>query len=251
MANLIIQENGSPRTVPAVHGEEITIQAPCDCSAVTGVQIADVMYPFYDAAGNVLPMGTGLFSEGNLIRVLIDTVNTRATIINHAITPDAIGAAKKTHNHTKSEITDFPTSMPASDVYSWAKQSTKPSYTASEVGARPSTWTPSASDVGAVPTSRTVNGKALSSDISLGAGDVGAAPTSHTHTKSQITDFPTSMTPTAHNQGASTITAGTFAGQVVANSGGETYSTFLLRNTRLANADTNPTVNGEICWTYK
>lgn len=38
------------------------------------------------------------------------------------------------HTHTKSEITDFPTSMPASDVYSWAKQAVKPSYTPSEVG---------------------------------------------------------------------------------------------------------------------
>ena len=37
---------------------------------------------------------------------------------------------------------------------------------------------PSASDVGAVPTTRTVNGKALSSNISLIASDVGAVPTS-------------------------------------------------------------------------
>ena len=37
---------------------------------------------------------------------------------------------------------------------------------------------PSASDVGAVPTTRTINGKALSSNISLTASDVGAVPTS-------------------------------------------------------------------------
>lgn len=49
-------------------------------------------------------------------------------------------------------------------VPSWAKASSKPSYTASEVGA--------------VPTTRTVNGKALSSDISLDASDVGALPSS-------------------------------------------------------------------------
>lgn len=42
------------------------------------------------------------------------------------------------HKHKKSEITDFPTSMPASDVYDWAKQQNKPSYSASEVGALPS-----------------------------------------------------------------------------------------------------------------
>lgn len=39
------------------------------------------------------------------------------------------------HTHTVSEISNFPTSLPASDVKSWAKASTKPSYTASEVGA--------------------------------------------------------------------------------------------------------------------
>ena len=41
------------------------------------------------------------------------------------------------HTHTKSQITDFPSSMPASDVYSWAKAASKPSYTYSEVGAAP------------------------------------------------------------------------------------------------------------------
>ena len=75
--------------------------------------------------------------------------------------------AASSHTHSKSQITDFPTSMPASDVYSWAKQSSKPSYSASEVGA--------------VPTSRTVNGKALSSNITLSAGDIGAAASSHSH----------------------------------------------------------------------
>lgn len=38
------------------------------------------------------------------------------------------------HKHTKADITDFPTSMPASDVPAWAKAETKPSYTKDEVG---------------------------------------------------------------------------------------------------------------------
>ena len=50
------------------------------------------------------------------------------------------------------------------DVPSWAKQPNKPSYTANEVGA--------------VPTTRKVNGKALSADITLSANDVGALPSS-------------------------------------------------------------------------
>lgn len=47
-------------------------------------------------------------------------------------------------------------------------------YTADMVGARPNTWTPTAADVGAVPTSRTINSKPLSSDVTLNASDVGA-----------------------------------------------------------------------------
>ena len=41
--------------------------------------------------------------------------------------------ANSSHTHTKAQITDFPTSMPASDVYAWAKQPSKPSYTIGEV----------------------------------------------------------------------------------------------------------------------
>lgn len=44
------------------------------------------------------------------------------------------GKAPSVHTHTKSQITDFPTSMPASDVSAWAKAATKPSYTKAEVG---------------------------------------------------------------------------------------------------------------------
>ena len=43
------------------------------------------------------------------------------------------------HTHTKSQITDFPSSLPASDVYSWAKASAKPSYNFSEIGNKPTT----------------------------------------------------------------------------------------------------------------
>lgn len=43
------------------------------------------------------------------------------------------------HTHTKANITDFPTSMPASDVYAWAKESVKPTYVWSEIGNKPTT----------------------------------------------------------------------------------------------------------------
>lgn len=41
--------------------------------------------------------------------------------------------ANSSHTHMKAQITDFPTSMPASDVYAWAKAASKPSYTIGEV----------------------------------------------------------------------------------------------------------------------
>lgn len=85
MANMIIQENGMERTYPAVHGEEIVVVAPCNCIAVTGVQIAGVVYPFYDACGNCTSDISGKFVEGTLLRVLIDATNKRAQILNHAI----------------------------------------------------------------------------------------------------------------------------------------------------------------------
>ena len=47
------------------------------------------------------------------------------------------GKANSSHTHTKSEITNFPTSLPASDVYPWAKASTKPSYSWSEISNTP------------------------------------------------------------------------------------------------------------------
>lgn len=63
-------------------------------------------------------------------------------------------------------------------------------YTADMVGARPDTWTPSAADVGAVPTSRTVNGQELSQDINLTADNVGARPSTWTPTASDVGAIP-------------------------------------------------------------
>lgn len=102
------------------------------------------------------------------------------------------------------------------------------------------------SDTSRVPVTRKVNGKALSEDITLNATDVGARPSTWTPSASDV-----GAAAASHDQAASTITAGTFAGQVVANGSGQTPGTSLLRNSRLVSADTNPTVNGEICWTYK
>lgn len=53
------------------------------------------------------------------------------------------GKANKVHTHTKSQISDFPTSMPASDVHEWAKKNKKPDYAWDELLNKPETFTPS------------------------------------------------------------------------------------------------------------
>ena len=99
-------------------------------------------------------------------------------------------------------------------VPSWAKASTKPTYTASEVGAVPTTRTVNgkelssdisltSTDIGAVPRSRTVNGKALTGNITLTAEDVGALPSS--------TVIPTKVSELTNDSGFTT-NAGTITG---------------------------------------
>ena len=55
--------------------------------------------------------------------------------------------AALTHTHTRAQITDFPASMPASDVHDWAKAENKPTYTPSEVGAAAASHTHAVADV--------------------------------------------------------------------------------------------------------
>ena len=79
--------------------------------------------------------------------------------------------ADKDHTHTKSEITDFPTSMPASDVSAWAKASTKPTYTYSEVGAAKSDHTHNyagSSSAGGAATSANKVNKSLTVKLNSG-----------------------------------------------------------------------------------
>ena len=61
--------------------------------------------------------------------------------------------ANNSHTHAKSDIKDFPSSLPASDVYAWAKASSKPSYSWSEITNKPSTFPPSSHSHSYVPLS--------------------------------------------------------------------------------------------------
>lgn len=85
-----------------------------------------------------IPTIPGSLKNPNALTISLNGTSQGAydgsAVKNINITASSVGAAASSHTHTKAQITDFPTSMPASDVYSWAKQSSKPSYTISEVG---------------------------------------------------------------------------------------------------------------------
>lgn len=71
-----------------------------------------------------------------------------------------------------------------------------------------------------VPTSRTVNGKALSANISLTASDVGAAASSHNHTIANVDGLQTALdgkAASSHNHSAANITSGTLDGYRLPN----------------------------------
>lgn len=82
---------------------------------------------------------------------------------------------------------------------------------------RSAAWTPTAAQVGAVPTSRTVNGKALSSNISLSASDVGARPSDWMPSAADVGARPNNWIPTAGDVGAAAASHRHSAGDI--NSG--------------------------------
>ena len=110
----------------------------------TYYRITITIYPWTTTSNNCPLQRLCLFSNyngGALEKITHDgngnvTIPTlKSTTIYENGTALSSKYAAKSHTHTKSEITDFPTSMPASDVSAWAKAATKPSYTHNEIGA--------------------------------------------------------------------------------------------------------------------
>lgn len=171
-------------------GAEIKFRSPVDCSQITGLivyyPVADgntvsKVFTLSDAHGNNVGDIDHLFAEDVVVKVILDVTKGMAFVQNAD-----------------------------TNAYLEAQLASK----------RPNTWTPTATEVGAVPTGRKVNGKALSSDISLSASDVGAVPTSRTVngkalsgnislSASDVGARPNTWTPTAANVGAAPATADT------------------------------------------
>lgn len=103
------------------------------------------------SAGTGLSLNGTTFSNTGVLSVVAGSENGTISVNGADVSITGLGSAAYTnssayaaasHTHTKSQITDFPTSMPASDVYSWAKASSKPSYSWSEITSKPTTFTP-------------------------------------------------------------------------------------------------------------
>ena len=73
--------------------------------------------------------------EDTVIPDNVATLEQKITDLNQSVVSLQDAKAKKVHTHLVADITDFPTSLPASDVHDWAKAETKPVYTYEEVGA--------------------------------------------------------------------------------------------------------------------
>lgn len=137
--------------------------------AIKKIKIGSTTYDINDARDVVI--GDGVENIVSLTAAQYDALATKGPATAYIVTDRVVpvsssggGISDVTLGGTSVVSGDvavlpaYPTTLPASDVSSWAKASTKPTYTASEVGALPSTTTiPSAlSDLSADSTHRTV-----------------------------------------------------------------------------------------------
>ena len=99
-----------------------------------------------------------------------DTINAHVANKNnpHEVTTTQIGAAEADHTHSTSDILSG--TLPIA-----------------RGGTNATTASDALSNLGGVPTTRTINSKALSSNITLNASDVGASESTHSHGMSDIT----------------------------------------------------------------
>lgn len=155
------------------------------------------------------------------------TVNSKALSSNITLTADDVSAVALSNKYTRSSVgtldwTDTTEgdakviTKSALTFWNGAYSGTSSNLAYCNKGAFGTLATKnslSASDVGAVPTSRTVNNKALSSNISLTASDVGAVPTSRTVNNKALSS---DITLTASDVGAlPTVTAGDDTGKII------------------------------------
>ena len=151
-------------------------------------KIAEVIDSAPDALNTLNELAAALGDDPNFATTIATQIGSKVDKVSGKglSTNDFTNAYKTKLDSALTAYTETDPTVPA-----WAKAESKPTYTASEVGAVPTTRTVNnkalsanisltASDVDAVPTTRTVNGKVLSGNITLSATDVGALPNTTT-----------------------------------------------------------------------
>ena len=153
-------------------------------------------------------------------KTVIDSSNIGSQSVNYANSAGGVAWGNisgkpstftpSSHTHTKSQIKDFPSSLPVSDVYSWAKASSKPSYAWSEITSKPSTFTPSShthtkSQVGLGNVDNTAD-SAKSVKYATSAGSANSVAWSG------VTGKPSTFPPSSHSHSYVPLSGGTMTG---------------------------------------
>lgn len=137
--------------------------------------------------------------SGNVQDTISAIQATGVPIPSGANSDDLPALAQALANEKQDKLTGQQGQYVGFDSNGAAVATSKPTYTASEVGARPSTWTPTASEVGAIPA--TEKG-AASGVATLGTDGKLTAAQKPAYTASEVGARPSTWTPSAADVGA-------------------------------------------------
>lgn len=73
-----------PEGARITNGRQITFRAPCDCTGVTGIIVGETTYSLVDTMEKSVGDG-GVFKQGSLVSVVLDTENSKAYLVTTAI----------------------------------------------------------------------------------------------------------------------------------------------------------------------
>ena len=93
MAKIRIDAQGT-----LMDGHTLTFKAPCDCTEIDGIKVYYIengtqkskVFTMKDTHGNTLTGLGNLFESGSCVRVILDTVNNFAYILNFLVFYDII-----------------------------------------------------------------------------------------------------------------------------------------------------------------
>lgn len=205
-----------------------------------------------DAKQDKITGGASTITSTNLTanRALVSNANGKVTVSD--VTSTELGYLDGVTSNIQTQLNGKLSSAPVASVNG---KTGSVSLGAGDVGAVPTSRTVNnkalsanisltASDVGAVPTSRTVNGKALSSNITLTASDVSAVPTSRTVNGKALSS---NITLSAGDVGALPTSGGTLTGNLT----GKYITGTWLQTTEVSDkAGDFATIDGD-GWIYK